>query len=171
MHSQARKQGFKRTFIIVSTAQALSCVLLPLTAPIDSGTAPEGWVAFTLLVLVYGVVQITNSMAMTVTGMLTANAARSHQRGTVMGLQQMLSSIGRTAGPAGGALMLAWSLEGNGLDDDGSNPLWLPRAFPLDFHLVWFTAALCGFVSVAFTLLLPASIDRKMDGAPKKAGA
>ena len=88
-----------------------------------------------------------------------------------MGLQQMLSSIGRTAGPAGGALMLAWSLEGNGLDDDGSNPLWLPRPFPLDFHLVWFTAALCGFVSVAFTLLLPASIDRKMDGAPKKAGA
>lgn len=39
------------------------------------------------------VVQVTNSMAMTVTGMLTANAALSHQRGTVMGLQQMVSSV------------------------------------------------------------------------------
>ena len=94
-------------------------------------------------------------MGLTVTGMLTANAARSDQRGTVMGLQQMISSVGRTGGPAGGALVLAWCLEGNGLDDDGPNPLWEPRMFPFDFHLVWFLACLCGLVAWLFTLMLP----------------
>ena len=82
----------------------------------------------------------------------------------------MISSIGRTAGPAGGALVLARCLEGNGLDDDGPNPLWEPRTFPFDFHLVWFLARLCGVVAWLFTLLLPGSIDRKMADRPSPLG-
>ena len=51
-------------------AQSVACFLLPLTSPIDSGTEAGSWQAFALLVFVYAFVQITNSMGMTVTGML-----------------------------------------------------------------------------------------------------
>jgi Na+/melibiose symporter-like transporter len=49
-----RKHGPKKTFLILAAAQAIACTVLPFTAPVDSGTDPNSWAAFVLLVLVYG---------------------------------------------------------------------------------------------------------------------
>ena len=158
-----RKHGVKKTFMMVSAAQGLACCLLPLTAPFDSGTDPDGWLAFIILMVGYSFVQIANSMTMSMIGMLAANSARTTQRGTVMGLSQMLSSVGRTAGPAGGALLIAWSLEGSFTTAEP----WAPRMFPLDYHLTWFCAGLLTALAVWLGLLMPGSIDRKMDESPE----
>ena len=157
-----RKFGAKKTAMAVMTTQAVTCCLLPLTAPFDSGA--DDWLAFVLVVVGYCCVQVTNSMSMTVTGMLTANAARTRERGTVMGLQQMMSSVGRTTGPAGGALMIAWSLEGRG----EAGEAWAPRAFPFDYHFTWFCAAATSAAAVGLMAQMPGSIDRKMDESPRE---
>ena len=89
-----------------------------------------------------------------------------------MGLDQMISSVGRTAGPVGGALLLAWCLDGPPAghgDGDGGGDGWAARPFPFDYHLVWLSAAACTAAAIVFNTLLPASIDHKQDEPPHKA--
>jgi hypothetical protein len=70
-----RRVGARKAFRAAVCIMAVAYAALPFTAPIDSGTEGGTAPAFVLLTAVYAAVQSTNSMAMTVTGMLVANSA------------------------------------------------------------------------------------------------
>ncbi|CAM9785620.1 unnamed protein product, partial [Laminaria digitata] len=59
----------------------------------------------------------------------TNNAVHPSQRGTVNGLQMMLSSLAKAAGPVVSSTMFAWSIS-------------RPHSFPFDNHAVFLMLSL-----------------------------
>ncbi|EGD74952.1 hypothetical protein PTSG_07177 [Salpingoeca rosetta] len=112
-----------------------------------AGAVGASWVHSPVFLpaLLFALTQASIVLSFTSTFVLINNSCPPHERGTANGLGQSYAALGRASGPAIGGAIFAWSAGAH-------------RAWPFDYHFVWYVAAAVCVATYCLALRLPESV-------------
>ena len=137
--------GLRNTYFLGCWVNALVMLLLPHAAKLTGSPQSAG----TWILLSTALSLQSTSMMWTLTSVFVFinNSCYSHQRGTVNGIGQSLSSLGRMIGPVVFSFIFAWS---------ENNQLQWPLNYYVSFYLIFFLS----IANAQLSRYLPKSIQR-----------
>lgn len=142
----SKKLGVLRTYKVASILLGIVAVLTPCVSMVNSLNAQV--LSDALIVLSLSMLGIVSQWCLISNFIFVNNSCWSHERGTVNGIAQSFSSLGRLIGPVTIGNIFAWS--------ENNNLSW-----PMNYYFAWYLlAALISFCALICTQLSSA-IDRR----------